>query len=111
MEENNFNSIGTTSGRFSSTKENKAGTPKSVDEDASDGWKKQEPYWREVSFSTAISIWSGRRVTIKCEVEADNGYGEKEMVELVYPGNLPLNGLSHTEANQGKWYALETEGK
>jgi len=75
--------------------------------DVSEGWKKQEPFWREVSFSTAISIWSGRRVTVKCVVKADNGYGEKENVELVFPGNLPLYGLSHTMANQGKWYAYE----
>jgi len=96
-----FNSIGTTTGRLSSTKPNIAGTPKT----------ETKTYWREISFSTAVSIWSGRRVTIKCEIEADNGYGEKERVELMFPGNLPLNGLSHTMANQGKWYALEMEEK
>jgi hypothetical protein len=82
----------------------------SKDIGVSEGWKKQNPYWREVSFSTAVSIWSGRRVTIKCVVEADNGYGGKETVELVYPGNLPLKNVSHTEANSGKWYAYEQEG-
>lgn len=59
--------------------------------------------WREVSFRTALSIWSSKIDNIKCEVETNSTLFPKYIAHF-RKGEESVN-ITHEMATKGKWYA------
>ncbi|QIA28636.1 hypothetical protein [Phage f2b1] len=59
--------------------------------------------WREVSFRTALSIWSSKIDNVKCEVETNSTLFPKYIAHF-RKGDESVN-ITHEMATKGKWYA------